>query len=56
VKNKYFRGVLFAGKYCQLSVMSLLPGEEIGNEVHRRFDPVFRIEEGEAKLVLNGKA
>ena len=30
-KNKYFRQVLFTGKYAQLVVMNLQPGEEIGN-------------------------
>jgi mannose-6-phosphate isomerase-like protein (cupin superfamily) len=54
-KNKYFRQVLYTGKYAQLVVMSLLPGEEIGNEVHHSVDQFFRIEEGEAKFVFNGK-
>jgi mannose-6-phosphate isomerase-like protein (cupin superfamily) len=54
-KNKYFRQVLFTGKYAQLVVMSLLPGEEIGNEVHKTVDQFFRIEEGEAKFVFSGK-
>jgi len=54
-KNKYFRQVLFTGKYAQLVVMSLQPGEEIGNEVHHTVDQFFRIEEGEAKFVFNGK-
>jgi len=34
VKNKYFRRVLFTGKYNQLVLMCLQPKEEIGNEVH----------------------
>jgi mannose-6-phosphate isomerase-like protein (cupin superfamily) len=54
-KNKYFRQVLYTGKYAQLVVMSLLPGEEIGNEVHHSVDQFFRIEEGEVKFVFNGK-
>jgi mannose-6-phosphate isomerase-like protein (cupin superfamily) len=54
-KNKYFRQVLYTGKYAQLVVMSLLPNEEIGNEVHHTVDQFFRIEEGEAKFVFNGK-
>jgi mannose-6-phosphate isomerase-like protein (cupin superfamily) len=53
-KNKYFRQVLYTGKYAQLVVMSLLPGEEIGNEVHHTVDQFFRIEEGEVKFVFNG--
>ena len=54
-KNKYFRQVLFTGKYAQLVVMSLKAGEEIGNEVHKTVDQFFRIEEGEAKFVFNSK-
>ncbi len=55
LKNNYFRKVLFTGKHAQLVVMSLLPGEEIGNEIHKHVDQFFRLEEGEAKFVLNGK-
>jgi mannose-6-phosphate isomerase-like protein (cupin superfamily) len=53
LKNKYFRQVLYTGKYCQLVVMCLQPGEEIGNEVHEAVDQFFRIEEGKAKFILN---
>jgi mannose-6-phosphate isomerase-like protein (cupin superfamily) len=53
-KNRYFRRVLYTGKYLQLVVMSLQPKEEIGNEVHKRVDQFFRIEEGRAKFVFNG--
>ena len=55
LKNKYFRQVLFTGKYSQLVVMCLQPSEEIGNEVHPSVDQFFRIEEGNAKFVLDGK-
>jgi len=55
VKNTYFRQVLFTGSHCQLVLMCLQPGEEIGNEVHAKVDQFFRIEQGEAKFVLDGK-
>lgn len=55
LKNDYFRKVLFTGKHAQLVLMRLKPGEEIGNEVHEHVDQFFRIEEGEAKFVFNGK-
>ena len=55
LKNTYFRQVLFTGKYAQLVVMCLQGGEEIGNEVHPTVDQFFRIEQGEAKFVFNGK-
>ena len=51
-KNKNFRQVLYTGKYAQLVVMCLQPGEEIGNEVHEKVDQFFRIEVGDAKFVF----
>ena len=51
-KNKYFRQVLYTGKFAQLVVMCLKPGEEIGREVHDTVDQFFRIEEGQAKFVF----
>lgn len=35
--------------------MRLLPGEEIGVEVHTTHDQFFRIESGEARIVMDGK-
>src|SRR5512137_2593993 len=55
LKNDFFRQVLFTGKHCQLVVMCLQPGEEIGNEVHGNVDQFFRIEQGEARFVFNEK-
>jgi mannose-6-phosphate isomerase-like protein (cupin superfamily) len=55
MKNEYFRQVLFTGKYCQLVVMCLKPGEDIGDEVHPNVDQFFRIEEGKAKFIFNEK-
>jgi len=55
LQNNYFRQVLFTGKYTQLVVMCLQPGEEIGNEVHSDVDQFFRIEEGEATFIFDGK-
>jgi mannose-6-phosphate isomerase-like protein (cupin superfamily) len=55
LENNYFRQVLFTGKYVQLVVMSLKPGEEIGNEVHEKVDQFFRIEQGTAAFVFSGK-
>lgn len=51
--NDTFRTVLFTGKYSQLTVMSLKPGEEIGNEVHDDHDQFIRIEAGEAKVTMS---
>ncbi len=54
LSNNYFRQVLFTGKYAQLVVMCLQPGEEIGNEAHANVDQFFRIEQGEAAFVFSG--
>ena len=52
LENDFFRQVLFTGKYAQLVVMALQPGEEIGDEVHGDVDQFFRIEAGQAKFVF----
>lgn len=55
LQNDYFREVLFTGPHSQLVVMSLLPNEEIGMEVHEQVDQFLRIEGGEGKAILNGE-
>ncbi len=55
LENSNFRKVLYTGKFMQLVVMSLKPGEDIGEEVHDSVDQFFRIEKGEAKVVMNGE-
>ena len=52
--NNFFRKVIFTSNYSQLVLMSLKPGEEIGEEVHG-LDQFLRFEEGEGKVVLNGE-
>lgn len=53
--NNYFRQVLFTGTHAQLVLMSLLPNEEIGLEVHPNVDQFFRIEKGQGKVIMNGE-
>jgi mannose-6-phosphate isomerase-like protein (cupin superfamily) len=55
LENTFFRQVLYTGKHAQLVVMCLKPGEDIGDEVHPNVDQFFRIEQGEAKFVLDEK-
>lgn len=52
VENNDYRRVIYTGRYTQLVLMSIKPGVEIGNEIHG-LDQFIRIEEGQAKLVLN---
>ena len=53
-QNRDFRRVLYTGKQIQLVLMSLLPGEEIGDEVHEDRDQFFRIEKGEGEVWIDG--
>jgi len=53
VDNTNFRTVLYTAAYMQLVVMSIPPGEDIGEEVHGQ-DQFIRIEAGEGKAVLDG--
>ena len=54
LSNRNFRQVLYTGKYMQLVVMCLRPGEDIGQEVHDDVDQFFRVEQGEAKVLIDG--
>lgn len=53
--NTDFRRVLYTGKHMQLVLMSLAPGEEIGEEVHDDGDQFFRVEEGSGEVIIDGK-
>jgi len=55
IGNTNFRKVLFTGAHSQLVVMSLLPSEDIGMEVHANVDQFFRFEAGQGKAILNGE-
>lgn len=53
LENENFRTVLYTDKNSQLVLMSLLPKEEIGEEVHD-VDQFLRIEQGTGTAILNG--
>lgn len=53
MENEYFRQVLYTDKNVQLVIMSLLPSEDIGEEVHD-LDQFIRIEAGTGMAVLDG--
>lgn len=52
LENDNFRKVLYTDKNSQLVLMSLLAGEEIGEEVHD-VDQFLRVEKGTGKAILN---
>ena len=53
-ENINFRKVLYTGEHMQLVLMSLLPGEDIGSEVHPDNDQFFRFDAGVGKAIING--
>lgn len=55
LENSNFRQVLFTGPNMQLVVMTLRPGEEIGLEKHDTHDQFFRVEQGQAKVIMDGE-
>jgi len=54
-QNENFREVLYTAQHSQLVLMSLLPNEEIGMEVHEIVDQFIRVESGTGKAILNGE-
>ncbi len=51
--NTFFRQVLHTANNAQVVVMSILPGEDIGDEVHD-LDQVLVFVEGSAKAIVDG--
>lgn len=53
LENEDFRRVLYTAKHSQLVLMSIAPGDDIGEEVHH-LDQFLRIEAGEGIARLDG--
>jgi mannose-6-phosphate isomerase-like protein (cupin superfamily) len=53
--NRDFRHVIYTGPHMQLVLMSLEPGEEIGEEVHPDTDQFLRIEDGNGAAFIDGR-
>jgi len=54
-ENEDFRRVLETGEHAQLVVMTLSPGEEIGEETHEG-DQILFFVEGEGEAILEGQS
>ena len=52
LQNENFRIALWTGTHMQLTLMSLLPGEEIGLEAHSNLDQFIRVESGKGVVVM----
>lgn len=55
VQNETYRTALWTGQFMQLTVMNILPGEDIGLELHDDHDQFIRVEQGEG-IVRMGDA
>lgn len=53
LENTNFRKVVYTAEHCQLVLMNLKPGEEIGVEVHMENDQFFRFEKGTGRVLIN---
>lgn len=54
LENESFRKVLYTGPHCQLVLMCLGPGQEIGLETHADNDQFFRFESGQGQVTIDG--
>lgn len=54
IENENFRKVLYTAKHSQLVLMSLLPGEDIGEEVHDDVDQFLRVDQGVGQAIIDG--
>ena len=54
IKNTDYRRVVFTSEHMQLVYMSIEPGDEIGEEIHK-VDQFIRVDKGQGKSIINGK-
>jgi mannose-6-phosphate isomerase-like protein (cupin superfamily) len=52
LENNDFRKVLFTNEHSQVVLMSILPGEDIGREVHEAVDQVLVFVKGAGQAVV----
>lgn len=53
--NPDFRRVLWTGRHAQIVVMTIAPGEEIGDEVHETTDQILTFVAGTGQADLDGE-
>lgn len=53
--NTNFRKVLFTGEKSQLVVMSIPPGDDIGEEIHEHTEQTLFFLSGTGEAILNGE-
>jgi mannose-6-phosphate isomerase-like protein (cupin superfamily) len=55
-QNDAFRREVITGQHSQVVLMSILPGDEIGEEVHDDVDQVLVFIEGDGEAILDGES
>ncbi len=55
LENENFREVVYTAPHCQIVLMTIKVGDEIGLETHEKNDQFFRVESGSGKAVLEDK-
>lgn len=56
LENNNYRTTLWTGANLQVTLMSILPGNDIGLEVHMDHDQFLRIEQGQAVVYMGPNA
>ena len=56
VENEVYRRVAWTGKYLQLTLMSIEPGQSIGLEVHPETDQFLRLDAGQGRVRMGPAA
>jgi len=54
-ENKAFRRIIDTEKFGQLVLFSLRKGEDLGEEMHPKFDELYYVVEGKGEIKLEGK-
>lgn len=54
-ENEAYRNVIYTDANCQVVLMSLYPGEEIGVEKHSATSQFIKVEDGIGRAMINGQ-
>ena len=52
LSNRLFRRALWTGSKLQVTLMNILPGNDVGLEIHENTDQFFYVESGYAKVLM----
>lgn len=54
-RNRAFRRAIWTGRHLQLTLMRLMPGEDIGLEMHPNTDQFINVEEGQGTVQMGDR-